>query len=75
MIESEARTIIRGTGTLKGYMPFKIGREPIRFDGFEKAGFTVPKIADPVEIKEGEGVDVVVQKQKIRQQFVKDAQA
>lgn len=40
--EEEASSIIRGTGELKGYMPFKVGREPIKFTGFDKLGLESP---------------------------------
>jgi hypothetical protein len=36
--DSNARDIIRGTGELKGYMPFKVGKDPMQFDGFEALG-------------------------------------
>ena len=41
---AEARNIIRDTGTLKGFMPFKAGRDPMRFNGFEKLGLQKPAI-------------------------------
>ena len=43
----EARRLIRGeqkSGTIKGYVPFKVGTEPIRFNGFEELGLTVPTV-------------------------------
>lgn len=46
LTEDGVRKIVRGTGTLKGYMPFKVGRDPIRYEGFEKAGMALPSEAD-----------------------------
>jgi len=41
--EENASAIIRGTGTLKGYFPFKVGMEPLVFNGFQELGYQVPK--------------------------------
>lgn len=43
LTEEGARSIIRGTGTLKGYMPFKVGKEPLLIEGFEKLGLVLPQ--------------------------------
>ena len=43
--EGRARTIIRGTGELKGYMEFKVGREPMQFNGFERVGMQNPAMS------------------------------
>ncbi|MBU1913507.1 MAG: hypothetical protein KKB22_08245 [Candidatus Omnitrophica bacterium] len=40
--EGEARSVIRGTGELKGYMPFRIGREGLQIKGFDQIGITLP---------------------------------
>ncbi|MDP3790372.1 MAG: hypothetical protein Q8R48_08250, partial [Candidatus Omnitrophota bacterium] len=40
--EPDAQAIIHGTGTLKGYMPFKIGREPVQITGFGDLGIASP---------------------------------
>jgi len=34
--EAEAHRVIRGTGTLKGFMPFKVGKDPMQFNGFSE---------------------------------------
>ena len=47
--ENEARSIIIGTGELKGYMPFKIGREPLKIAGFEELGLRLPEAPQIVE--------------------------
>jgi len=48
--ENEARSIIRGTGELKGYMPFKIGQEPLKMVGFEELGLRLPKVPPKLEV-------------------------
>jgi hypothetical protein len=50
------RSIITGTGTLKGYMPFKIGKEPIQFKGFEELGLQSPALPVPAEYIESDAV-------------------
>ncbi|MCK4912773.1 MAG: hypothetical protein KAS05_03520, partial [Candidatus Omnitrophica bacterium] len=36
--EEEVRLIMRGTGELKGYMPFKTGKGPLKIAGFRELG-------------------------------------
>jgi len=50
--ETEAKKIVGGTGTLKGFMPFKVGRDPMQFNGFEEIGLTVPKLPEVKTITE-----------------------
>lgn len=42
LTDEGVRRIIRGTGELKGYMPFKVGTKPIQFLGFKELGFQEP---------------------------------
>ncbi|MCK5342644.1 MAG: hypothetical protein KAR20_04530, partial [Candidatus Heimdallarchaeota archaeon] len=43
--EETAREIINGTGELKGFMDFKVGKSPMSFDGFEELeGVTTPQL-------------------------------
>ncbi|MDP2913206.1 MAG: radical SAM protein [Candidatus Omnitrophota bacterium] len=42
LTEDNVRKIVRGTGMLKGYMLFKVGRDPVTFDGFEAVGMKIP---------------------------------
>jgi len=44
MNEKKATSIIRSTGTLKGYLDFRVGKEKIAFEGFEKLGLKIPKL-------------------------------
>jgi galactose mutarotase-like enzyme len=41
--EDKARSIIRGTGELKGYLPFKVGKEPLKIAGFDQLGLKLPE--------------------------------
>lgn len=47
--ENEAKNIIRGTGELKGYLPFKVGKEPLQIAGFEELGLKLPE--GPLSVK------------------------
>lgn len=44
MTEESCRTIIKGTGTLRGYLPFKVGGTPIQFIGFGEIGLSLPPL-------------------------------
>ncbi|PIW58266.1 MAG: hypothetical protein COW13_05325, partial [Candidatus Omnitrophica bacterium CG12_big_fil_rev_8_21_14_0_65_50_5] len=44
--EERAREIIHGTGTLKGYLLFKVGKESMRFEGVEELGLQTPKLPE-----------------------------
>ena len=48
----EVTKIIRGTGTLKGYMTFKVGRRPLIFSSFKKLGLNLPQRPQKVSYKE-----------------------
>ncbi|NQU74025.1 MAG: methyltransferase domain-containing protein, partial [Candidatus Omnitrophica bacterium] len=41
--QEEVRSIMRGTGELKGYMPFKVGKEPLKISGFKELGLQLPE--------------------------------
>ncbi len=43
LTEDKARAIIRGTGTLKGYIPFHAGKEPLTINGFGQLGLKLPE--------------------------------
>ncbi|MCM8781282.1 MAG: hypothetical protein NC908_05105, partial [Candidatus Omnitrophica bacterium] len=43
LTEKAAKKVIRGTGTLKGYIPFRIGRKPLQFNGFKELGLKLPE--------------------------------
>ncbi|MFH1753105.1 MAG: hypothetical protein ABH875_02885 [Candidatus Omnitrophota bacterium] len=40
-----------GGATLKGYVPFKVGREPMQYNNFEDLGFAEPEKAKPTTFK------------------------
>ncbi len=42
LTEERARSVIRGTGLLKGYMPFMAGKDPLSIQGFSKLGLKLP---------------------------------
>ena len=44
LTEGGARTIIRGSGVLKGYMPLKVGKDPLRINGFKELGAKIPDL-------------------------------
>ncbi|MFH1245282.1 MAG: hypothetical protein V1662_02235, partial [Candidatus Omnitrophota bacterium] len=50
LTEEAARKIIRGQGrgTLRGYMPFKAGKEGLQIKGFAESGFALP--AEPQQV-------------------------
>ncbi len=43
LTEDAARSVIRGTGTLKGYLPFQAGKEPLTIRGFSELGLQLPE--------------------------------
>ena len=42
-----AAKIVKGTGTLKGYMPFKVGREGIKIEGFDQLADAEGQVQKP----------------------------
>ncbi len=54
--EDAARSLIRGetNGILKGFMPFKVGKEPMQFSGFDMLGLTTPQLPKLTTITEKE---------------------
>ncbi len=43
LTEEQARFVIRGTGALKGFMPFQAGKEPLSIKGFPLLGLRLPQ--------------------------------
>ncbi|MCX5666748.1 MAG: ROK family protein, partial [Candidatus Omnitrophica bacterium] len=41
--DAAARAVIHGDGLLKGYIPFKVGKEPVEFSGFADIGLSKPE--------------------------------
>lgn len=52
LTDEGVREVVHGTGTLKGYIPFKIGREPIQFRGFKELGLQEPALPTPATYTE-----------------------
>jgi len=50
--EAEVKRVVSGTGTLKGFMPFRISNEPIKFIGFKELGLTEPALPIQAEYSE-----------------------
>ena len=62
LTENVARNIIRGSTwqELKGYMPLEIGREPLKFIGFEKLELELPEPPQKVIYNEKDGTFIPV---------------
>ncbi|MDD5527324.1 MAG: hypothetical protein PHE11_07990, partial [Candidatus Omnitrophica bacterium] len=51
-----AGRVIKGTGELRGYMPFKMGAEPLEYKGFKELGLRLPRGGRKVVYDRIEGV-------------------
>jgi len=50
IIEDEARKIVRGSGILKGYIPFKSSVDPLKIEGFKQLGMDLPAFPEEVDL-------------------------
>ncbi|MDD5136693.1 MAG: hypothetical protein PHN63_05040, partial [Candidatus Omnitrophica bacterium] len=41
--DAAARAVVHGDGLLRGYIPFKVGKDPIKFNGFKDLGLSEPE--------------------------------